>query len=195
MLLKRDGLIETEPNMGAKVREWNPERHIGRLDVRIALESEIGMLAAERATSAELRELVIKARELDTLEIASEEDRKQASAMDGEVHRSIARASHSPELLEFWEISVVQPLKDFPASYWREHVALCQPWSHTLLVQGIVSRDPVQAREAVRRHIAYSRSIDVRVMGLEWKYPQYVADGVPVEVDEESFRSLLEDQA
>lgn len=192
MLLKRDGLVEMEPNMGARVREWDPERHIRRLDVRIALESEIGMLAAERASAAELRELADCARELDTMRVETNENRVLASELDTEIHRSIARASHNPELLEFWEISIVQPMRAFPASYWREHIKYCQPWSHSLLIKAIATRDRELARQAVRRHIAYSRAVDVRVMGLEWKFPQYVTDGVPVEVEEGSFRELWE---
>ncbi|MEX0643230.1 MAG: GntR family transcriptional regulator, partial [Pirellulales bacterium] len=65
--LTRDGLVEMEPNMGAKVREWKPEDYIQQFDVRLALESELGILASQRSTRGELADLAERAWELDTL--------------------------------------------------------------------------------------------------------------------------------
>jgi DNA-binding GntR family transcriptional regulator len=185
--LSRDGLVEMEPNMGAKVRQWKPEDYIQQLDVRLALESELGILAAQRATRAELVELAELAWELDTLTMNPGEDVMRPFELDIAIHRAIARAAKSPSLSDFWEISIVQPKHNRPTPYFRDHLEFCQPWSHALLVQAIASRDAETARLAVRRHIGYSRAIDVRIMGLEWQFPQFVNDAVRVEVPEGTF--------
>jgi DNA-binding GntR family transcriptional regulator len=185
--LSRDGLVEMEPNMGARVREWRPEDYIQQFDVRIALESEFGMLAAQRSNRAELGELADRAWELDTLTLDPGADVMRPFELDIDIHRAIARAAKSSSLAEFWEVSIVQPKHNRPTPYFREHLEYCQPWSHSLLVRAIASRDPEIARRAVRRHICYSRAIDVRIMGLEWQFPQYAPDGVLVEVPEGTF--------
>lgn len=165
--LERDGLVETEPNMGAKVREWKPEDFIKQLDVRIALESELAMLAAERIAPMELRDLVKLAHELDCHALNPEDDVMRVFDLDQQIHHFIARAARSDTLMQFWQVAIVQPRHNRPQPYWEEHVKHCQPWSHMMLVKAIASRDREIARQAARRHIAYSRAIDIRLMGLE----------------------------
>jgi len=188
MLLKRDGLVELEPNMGARVCEWDPERHIKRLDLRIALESELGMLAAQRATPIEIHDMAKRAWQLDSISANDDDDEfYRLLVLDSELHRAIAEAARSEELAEFWGVSIVVPSKNHTSSCWREHMRMCQPWSHSLLVQAIASRDPEVARRAARRHVEFSRSIDVRLMGLEWQFPQFVAQGTLIDVPEGTF--------
>lgn len=190
--LSRDGLVDMEPNMGAKVREWKPEDFIRQLDVRIALEGELAMFACERITPPELRELARRSHALDCHILNPQEDLMRIYSDDIEIHRLIARASRSEALVKFWEVAIVQPKHSRPQPYWEEHVKQCQPWSHMMLVKAIASRDPNQARDAARKHIAYSRAIDIRILGLAWQFPQYQADAVPEDVDEDQFRNLLE---
>lgn len=185
--LSRDGLVEMEPNMGAKVREWKPEDYIQQLDVRLALESELGMLAAQRSTRSELVALAEQAWELDRLTLNPGDDVMRPFELDIGIHRAIATAAKSPSLAEFWEISIVQPKHNRPQPYFREHLEYCQPWSHALLVRAIASRDPDSARLAVRCHIAFSRAIDVRIMGLEWQFPQYLTGVQPQDVPDGTF--------
>jgi DNA-binding GntR family transcriptional regulator len=200
--LGRDGLIEMEPNMGARVREWKPDDFIRQLDVRIALESELAMLAAQRATRFDLLNLAEKAWELDQLTAAPGDDALRVFELDTELHRSIASAASSDTLAQFWEVSIVQPRHNRPMAfipYTREHLKHCQPSSHALLVRAIASRDPETARVAARRHISFSRAIDVRIMGLEWQFPQYLADGEQVDVAPGAFATpediLVQDPA
>jgi DNA-binding GntR family transcriptional regulator len=189
--LERDGLVESEPSLGAKVREWKPEDFIKQFDVRIALESELAMLAAERISSLELKELASLSHVWDSRVLHSVDGSMPGYDADVEIHHSIARASRSEKLMQLWHIAILQPKQNRPASFWEEHVKHCQPWSHMLLVKAIASRDPEISRLAARRHVAFSRAIMVRAMGLEWQFPQYADDGIPVAAEEEDFKDLL----
>ena len=189
--LERDGLVEAEPNMGAKVREWKPEDFVKQFDVRMALESELSILVAERISSTELKELVRLAYEWDRRMLHQESDVMTLCESDKAIHHFIACAARSEKLMQLWQVAILQPRLNRPPSYWVEHVKRCQPWSHMLLIEAIASRDPEAARVAARAHVSYSRAIDIRIMGLDWQFPQYAADGIPVPVEEADFRDLL----
>lgn len=189
--LERDGLVESEPSLGSKVREWKPEDFIKQFDVRIALESELAMLAAERITSVELKELVARAYAWDRRMLHPVDGVMPDYDADVEIHHTIASAARSEKLMQLWHIAILQPKQNRPASFWEDHVKNCQPWSHMLLAKAIASRDPEVARLAARRHVTFSRAITIRSMGLEWQYPQHTADGIPAVAREADFRDLI----
>jgi len=55
--LAAEGLVEIQPNRGARVREISVDEAIGLTEVRGALEGLVARRAAERATASDIRHL------------------------------------------------------------------------------------------------------------------------------------------
>lgn len=176
--LKADGLVESRQGSGVFVREAGPDTPF-RIDpgvmgsiqevlqvaeLRRGLEAEIAALAAERATTVQIREI---GERLDAIEadVAAGGD---GVAADIEFHRSIARATGNPHFLALW---------DFLSRFLKGTIKLTRAWEaqrdetrrqvqeeHGALFAAIVKRDPEAARDAARRHMEMSahriRNID-----------------------------------
>jgi len=146
--LEFEGLLESRPRAGTRVRVPSREEVRGHFVVREALEVHAAVLATSEASDQQLAQLLTLAQKVDAL--MAEPDRSQYAATHYTFHRRMASYSRCSALLAALDHNHAI------ATLW-----LCQgarsPISpghrHEELVRAIASRDPAEAADAVRQHV------------------------------------------
>ena len=152
--LEHDGLLESRPRAGTRVRVPTRADVEGHYTVREALEVQAAMLFAEKATREDRAELLKLAARVDALYQQPDGNRLVYLALHAKLHCRISQCAHCPALTD--AISRTCTL----ASTWL--CAMRPPVSgsasrHENLVTALVSGDPAAAGEAMREHIRSSR--------------------------------------
>lgn len=147
--LELEGLLESRPRRGTRVRTPSLDDILDHFVVREALEKQVAIRAACQATALELTHLETQAREVD--ELSAQADAKRYTDLHRAFHQQVAASSHCDPLYE-----AVDQCHAF-ATLWltrapRPSVPHAQ---HQELVAAIASRDPVRAAEAVTAHLAF----------------------------------------
>src|SRR6185295_6743960 len=149
--LEFEGLLESRPRAGTRVRIPTEQDVRGHYVVREALEVESARLFAEAATAPERTELKRLAARVDALSTRSDGDRILYLNLHEKLHRRIAECARCPALSEAIERNHVL------ASTWlcvpRPASANRPPRRHQMLVEVLVQGDPAAAGEAMREHI------------------------------------------
>ena len=154
--LESEGLVESRPRVGTRVRVPTPQDLRDRYIIREALECQSARLFAEKASAAERSELRTMAARLDgMMEHCSNGDvdpsdifRTQAYHMA--FHMRMAECTGSPTLRDAIEknrVLVFNWLYDVAA-----HVHLPPRW-HQNLMDVVAEHDPEAAEAAMRQHI------------------------------------------
>jgi DNA-binding GntR family transcriptional regulator len=171
--LENEGLVESRPRAGTRVKVPTRQDVEGHYVVREALEAQAAMLFAERAERGERWELVKLAKRLDGLTIQPNGDRFIQIALHEKLHKLIAEFARCPALSDAINImyaaaapwlSATRPL---PAHSVTEHQDL---------VKVLVNESPAAAAEAMRLHIRESmewalRRLDV-FFRIQKEYPR-----------------------
>jgi DNA-binding GntR family transcriptional regulator len=146
--LEFEGLLESRPRAGTRVRTPSGEDVVGHFVVREALETQAAMRTAIMASAPELQHLETLAQQLD--EGSAQLDVKQYQALHRKFHRQVAAYSRCAPLCE-----AVDQCHTF-AALWLSHTArpLGTHGTHQDLVRAIASRDPIKAARAVALHLA-----------------------------------------
>jgi DNA-binding GntR family transcriptional regulator len=148
--LEFEGLLESRPRAGTRVRIPSPEDVRGHYVVREALEAQAAMRFTQVATDAERMELRRLAERVDAL--AMQADRQVYLREHHKLHARIAQGSRCPALLDALERTHAL------ASIWfcvmRQPSPSDPPHRHQDLVDAVTSHDPIRAADAVRQHIA-----------------------------------------
>lgn len=151
--LDHDGLVDKEPNRGARVRMVSEEEAIEITQVRAALEGMAARFAALNATSHDIeamREILAEMRVL-----LGQNDLLAYSDCNRRLHQLILTASgHTlaqrlvahlgAQMVRFQYRTILVP--------GRANQSLAE---HTALVDAIVTRDADKAEEAMRNHLAH----------------------------------------
>ncbi len=150
--LEFEGLLETRPRAGTRVKVPTEEDVRGHYVVREALEVQAAKLFAEVATAQERSELQRLAARVDALSAQPAGDRFLYLSLHEKLHRRIAEGAHCQPLCAAIEKNQVL------ASTWlcvpRPASSDDPPRRHQDLVDVLVKGDPKAAAEAMRRHIA-----------------------------------------
>jgi DNA-binding GntR family transcriptional regulator len=174
--LEQDGLVESEPMFGARVKAWTLESVRGDEVLREALECQAARLCAERASDNQLRELAEEAKTLDAIMAKREEDSPEGMRAHCEFHVRIARFTGCPaleaELRRVWTRRLM---------LWNWLNAAMFPvpedW-HQQLTGALASRDPDLAGKRAREHVRFNQAKDSEVLkriqetqrrSAEWK--------------------------
>jgi DNA-binding GntR family transcriptional regulator len=167
--LENEGLLESRPRVGTRVRTPTPDEVRGRYVVREALEAQSARLCCERATFQERIELRRMAAHLDSLyarSVAAELDPTFENAVHQNhmnLHLRIAEYARCPELKETIEKNQVLIYN------WFYDVAverrLLPERFHRDLVDAIGGDDPRAADEAMRLHVRYG--LDTTLKAVE----------------------------
>jgi DNA-binding GntR family transcriptional regulator len=159
--LEFEGLLESRPRAGTRVRAVSLDEVRGHFVVREALETQVAMRVALMASEAELQNLDRLARKLD--ELSTRVDAKQYSSMHSGFHRCVAGYSRCAALSE-----AVDQCHAF-AMLWLSHVSRpCGPNTrHQELVGAIASRDPMKAAKEASHHLAFGIARAVEAMAAE----------------------------
>lgn len=148
--LELEGLLESRPRAGTRVRIPTPEDVQGHYLVREALEVQAAKLFARVATPSERAELKRLAARVDAVSV--QPDRSLYVVLHQRLHQRIAECARCPALTE--AIEKTHAL----ASTWycvtRPPSMQRPPRRHQELVEVLCQGDPRKAAAAIRRHIA-----------------------------------------
>ena len=179
--LEEDGLVESEPGVGSKVKEWTPAKLRNDQIIREALECQAARLCAVYATDDELAHLIDESKVLDRvmsakndeeLEAIEKEPGEEKYSMLGDrfrihmrFHMMIARLSgYSALRLQIEQVWLRHatffkwnPREAF-SGIKRESPPL--DW-HESLARTLAARDPDRAEAHMRRHVTFNQQRDI----------------------------------
>lgn len=154
--LEIEGLLESRPRAGTRVRALSLDDIRGHFVVREALETQAAMRVAVMASDSELAHLDALARELDDLSTRC--DAKQYTIAHRGFHAQIASYSQCAALYD-----AIDQSHGF-AMLWLSQVAHpSEPNArHVELVAAMRARDPMKASTGATEHLAFclARAID-----------------------------------
>ncbi|MBI1787305.1 MAG: GntR family transcriptional regulator [Acidobacteria bacterium] len=157
--LESEGLIESRPRAGTRVRIATPQEIHGNYVLREALETHSARLFAENADGRARERLLKAAERLDAANLAlargkcSQFRRARVERIHVAFHMLIAAASGVPALIDAIERSRVLLFNRlFTGSLAASH--LPERW-HRDLAECLVSASPEAAAEAMRTHVRY----------------------------------------
>jgi DNA-binding GntR family transcriptional regulator len=147
--LEIEGLLESRPRAGTRVRALSLEEIRGHFVVREALETQAAMRVALMASDSELAHLESLARELDDL--STRRDAKQYTTAHRAFHGQIAAYTQCRALYD-----AVDQSHGF-AMLWLAQVARPSDPNarHMELVAAMSSRDPLKGSQAATEHLAF----------------------------------------
>jgi DNA-binding GntR family transcriptional regulator len=175
--LESDGLVESRPRVGTRVRTPTLEEVQGRYVVREALEAEAARLCCEVATFQERLELRTTAAHLDTL---------FAQAAVGEKDPDFLFVVHTHHVNFHMRIAEYTRCKELKDVIERNHVLIFNwfyhanfqiyslpPKFHQELAEVVTGTDRLAADEAMRKHVRYGlsellKTIEIRV-AEDWR--------------------------
>jgi DNA-binding GntR family transcriptional regulator len=145
--LEFEGLLESRPRAGTRVRAVSLNEVRDQFVVWEALETQVAMRVALMASALELKHLGTLAEALDNSRL----DARQYALLHSDFHRQIAQYCRCPALYD--AVDRCHAL----AMLWLSQLA--QPSGlntrHQQLVAAIASRDPVKAAREASQHLAF----------------------------------------
>lgn len=166
--LTRDGLLENEPGIGARVRRFDLDALRSQHILRTALECEAARHCARVASDGHLAELRTLAEELDR-RIDTRSEPASFYALDSRFHLRIAELSLVTSLVEALEAN--QLVRMLALGSVLGHDAATPPLQHVEVARALASRDPDLAERAVREHCRRSLELQLGHMALGGRRP------------------------
>jgi DNA-binding GntR family transcriptional regulator len=156
--LEIEGLLESRPRAGTRVRIPSPEDVQGHYVVREALEVQAAMRFAQFATPGERAEVRKLAQRVDQL--STQPDRLLYQTMHQKLHARIAQCARCPALLD--AIEKTHALASIWFCVMRKPQPGDSPTRHQELAEAVCA-DPNRAADEVRRHlvVGMERSLEV----------------------------------
>jgi DNA-binding GntR family transcriptional regulator len=157
--LETEGLVESRPRIGTRVRVPTEQDIRDSSVIREALESQAARLCAQHVTAEEKKQLRINARHLDELHKVCEREPEDSRFMVSvhtyhmEFHMRIADLARCPGLrraIEKEHVLIFNWLYDVAAKR-RTH----PQEFHSTLAEALCSGDPLLADTAMRAHVQY----------------------------------------
>jgi DNA-binding GntR family transcriptional regulator len=157
--LEFEGMLESRPRAGTRVRIPSPEDVKGHYVVREALEVQAAIRFTQVATAGERAELKKLSLRVDAL--SAQSDRTVYIEMHQKLHARIAECARCPALLD--AIEKTHALASIWFCVMRKPQPGDSPTRHADLIEAVCYGDPLRASEAVRQHLAVGmeRSLDV----------------------------------
>jgi len=152
--LEGTGLIEAEARQAARVRKITLETIQDDYVLREAYETQAIRLACETATSEEIDELYRMAEAVDacaTADAAKRTRGKKGPMLHWQFHARIAKISRCRALVR--ELERIELLRRLQANWYFAPAPPDPPRYHSVLVDAIKARNPVQADAIMRAHV------------------------------------------
>jgi DNA-binding GntR family transcriptional regulator len=149
--LQTEGLVELQPNRGARVREISVAEAIEITEIRRAIEGLVAARAAERITDDEIAYLHELGESMQAAVKAT--DMLRYSELNAQLHaavRSIARHDSAIRIIEQLNGQLVRHQFRLSLVPGRPTVSLPE---HLAIIDAIASRDPEAAERAMRAHL------------------------------------------
>ena len=158
--LEFEGLLESRPRAGTRVRIPSPEDVKGHYVVREALEVQAAVRFTQAATAEEQLELRELAERVDALAMGT--DRPLYVSVHHRLHASIAECARCPALLN--AIEKTHALSSIWFCVMREPQPDDSTTRHRDLVAALCSGDAGRAADAVREHLAVGMEHSLEVL-------------------------------
>jgi DNA-binding GntR family transcriptional regulator len=150
--LAGEGLVELQPNRGARVREISVDEAIEITEVRQAVEGLVAARAAERVTDEDMERLRALGAEMTA--VVGRADMLRYSDLNAQLHgmvRAIARQASARRLIEQLNAQMVRHQFRLALVPGRPAVSLPE---HLAIVEAVCARDPAAAERAMRSHLS-----------------------------------------
>jgi DNA-binding GntR family transcriptional regulator len=149
--LANEGLVELQPNRGARVREISVDEAIEITEIRRAVEGLVAARAAERITDAEIAGLRTLGAEMAA--VVEQADMLRYSELNAQLHatvRSIAQHESATKIIEQLNGQMVRHQFRLSLVPGRPSVSLPE---HLAIIDAVCARDPAAAEAAMRAHL------------------------------------------
>jgi GntR family transcriptional regulator, rspAB operon transcriptional repressor len=167
--LEIEGLVESRPRIGTRVRIPTKQDILDSYVIREALETQAARMCCERMTTAEREQLTRSAQHLDSLYKASSSENGDSRFLFSvhtyhmQFHMRIAELAQSPSLLKAIEREQVLIFN------WLYDTAVHRTWLpvnfHYDLAKAICSGNQIKADEEMRKHVRYGLNKVVENLG------------------------------
>lgn len=159
--LASEGLVELQPNRGARVREISAEEAIEITEIRRAVESLVAARAAQQVTDEEIAELKDLG-EAMTAAVANM-DMLGYSEINAQLHGTIRRiADHTTATRIIEQLHGQMVRHQFRLSLVPGRPSVSLP-EHLAIIDAVCARDPEQARQAMHDHLGSVLQMLVKV--------------------------------
>lgn len=158
--LEFEGLLESRPRAGTRVRIPSPQDVEGNYIVRQALETQAAILFSQVATPAERSHLRRLAARVDALSMKS--DRSMYVTLHLKLHQQIAACARCDALSEAIERTHAMAMIWFCVM--RQPSPDDSPRRHQDLIEEILSADEMRISKAVREHLAIGKKHTLEVL-------------------------------
>jgi GntR family transcriptional regulator, rspAB operon transcriptional repressor len=152
--LQKDGLIESIPRVGYRVRPISKEEVIQICKIREALEIIAANWAMERSHSTLVEELTRNI--LDSEEKIAMGDVHSFADLDAQFHETIARLSGSSHIMEITQLMRRHMLRHRITSFYHTDIFLRALDGHKLIFKALERRDSDEVERAIRYHLELS---------------------------------------
>ena len=159
MRLEMDGLVESRPLCGARVRPLTFEDLSSDQVLREAIECQAARVCAENASGEQFARLASQARTVDRLMQQGDPGSRLGMQAHLELHVAVADEGGFPRLAEELERLWFRRLMRLNWVKATHYKAVPDDW-HQSLIRAIASRDLGLAEEAMRRHVSYGNEDD-----------------------------------
>lgn len=150
--LEQDGLVEREPNRGARVRAISEEEAVETLEARAVLEGLAARYAARNVTDADIADLRAIVGEMEAR--LAEGDLLGISEGNTRLHSRLLQIANNKTVARLIERLHAQHIR----SQFRLILVPGRPprsvAEHREIVEAVASRDPAAAEAAMRSHLA-----------------------------------------
>lgn len=151
--LESEGLVESKPRVGTRVKIPTALDVRGHYIVREALESQSARLFAEKVSPQESQEIQTLAAELDSMYADPTRDLFETFTYHDRLHRRIAECTGCQALCDAIEKSNILVLNWLYNS--AAHFSKLPAGWHGELVNVLCQRDPERADKKMREHVRY----------------------------------------
>lgn len=151
-ILANEGLVELQPNRGARVREISVEEAIEITEIRRAVEALVAARAAERISEDQVAQLRELGEEMTAA--VTDADMLRYSELNARLHvtvRSIAQHSTATKIIEQLHAQMIRHqfrlslLPGRPSESLPEHLAI---------IDAVCARDPERAERVMSEHLS-----------------------------------------
>jgi DNA-binding GntR family transcriptional regulator len=150
--LEQDGLVEREPNRGARVRAISEEEAVETIEARAVLEGLAARYAARNVTDADIADLRAIVGEMEAR--LAEGDLLGISEGNTRLHSRLLEIANNKTVARLIERLHAQHIR----SQFRLILVPGRPprsvAEHRAIVEAVASRDPAAAEAAMRSHLA-----------------------------------------
>lgn len=149
--LATEGMVELQPNRGARVRQISPREAVEITEIRRAVEGLVAARAAERVTDEEITELEALGQAMRAA--VANMDMLGYSELNAELHggvRRIAQHDTATRVIEQLHGQMVRHQFRLALVPGRPSVSLPE---HLAIIDAVCARDPERAERAMRTHL------------------------------------------